>query len=146
MNTDKSQAEQFTQDAVMQSVLKASDLRINNFISDIHATDKFYGVVNKVDKDKVYYNGFVSKIEDVRGIPLTDEWLLKLGFELLYTGKFRKVYDFAKDLRFGYSDNHGLSNTQSAVTFVGNSFTHIKYVHQLQNLYFALTQRELTVA
>ena len=127
--------------------MKSNELRIGNLIG----FGKSYFQVYEI-QEKCFYVLGERGIElkntncDLKPIPLTEEWLLKLGFELLYTGKSRKVYDFAKDLRFGYSNNHGLSNTQSAVTFVGNSFTHIKYVHQLQNLYFALTGSELTVA
>ncbi|WP_312306591.1 hypothetical protein [Chryseobacterium sp.] len=78
-------------------------------------------------------------------IELTEEWLLKMGFDLLHKGKFRNVYDYSLDHRFGYSDNHGLVYVDSALTFVGNSFSHIKFVHQLQNLVFALTGEELTI-
>ncbi len=132
-------------------MINEKDLRIGNLV-EYKITDKFderkeWWEVSEIDADDIHWLSKVdTKDDDFRAIPLTEEWLLKLGFELLYTGKFRKVYDFAKDLRFGYSDNHGLKNTPSAITFVGNSFSHIKYVHELQNLYFALTQRELTVA
>ena len=132
-------------------MINAKELRIGNLV-EYKITDKFddrkeWWEVSETDADDIHWLSKVdAKDEDFRPIKLTEEWLLKLGFELLYTGKFRKVYDFSKDLRFGYSDNHGLSNTQSAVTFVGNYFTHIKYVHEFQNLYFALTGSELTVA
>lgn len=138
------QALQLQQDAVMQSVLKASDLRINNFISDIHATDKFYGVVNKVHKDKVYYSGFFSKIEDVRGIPLTEEWLNKLGLNVnkwFCENSYCVVEDKTGDTSYGWC-----MKVQNASHTKEIEFGYFKYVHELQNLYYALTGSELTVA
>lgn len=85
-----------------------------------------------------YYNGLY-------GIELTEDWLLKFGFDLLHKGKFRNVYDYSLDHRFGYSDNHGLVHVDSALIFVGNTFSHIKYVHQLQNLFHSLTGEELKI-
>lgn len=101
------------------------------------------GIVVTVDY-QTFWN--VEKYPDqYQPIELTEDWLLKMGFDLLHFGKFRKVYDLLKDSRFGYSDNFGLANIESAVTFGCKDFTHVKYVHQLQNLYFALTGEELTI-
>ena len=102
-------------------MINAKELRIGNLV-EYKITDKFddrkeWWEVSETD-DIHWLSKVDAKDEDFRPIKLTEEWLLKLGFELLYTGKFRKVYDFSKDLRFGYSDNHGLSNTQSAVNFL----------------------------
>jgi hypothetical protein len=115
--------------------MEANELRIGNYVKMPNLIKPI-----KVSIIDTTQNSTKTKAQP---IPLTEEWLLNFGFELLYTGKFRKVYDFSKDLRFGYQDNYGLANIESSVTFVGNSFKHIKYVHQLQNLYFALTGNEL---
>ena len=73
-------------------------------------------------------------LEDVKPIPLTEEWLLKFGFE--------------------YSDLNGDSGLWKIPPFQiygkYNQFIYdykldVNYVHQLQNLYFALTGEELTI-
>jgi hypothetical protein len=71
------------------------------------------------------------------GIPLTEEWLLKFGFAVtdgLFGNKYRKSIDLytMKDKSIGFVfDDYCIT---------------IQYVHQLQNLYFALTGQELEFA
>lgn len=69
-----------------------------------------------------------------KGITLTEEWLVKFGFEyngMGYHSPDSKIYYNSdhKKLYFVVPSNYNLSN--------------IQYVHQLQNLYFALTGEEL---
>lgn len=81
-------------------------------------------------------------VDNVRPIPLTEEWLVKLGFEMrmlcffhenLTIGRLSPIYDGTADFTF------------SEVTFMisNNPVVKIEHVHQLQNLYFALTGEEL---
>lgn len=82
-------------------------------------------------------------IDDYSPILITEEWLINLGFEHYKTDKsnvyksgiFMFVYTF--DGRFKGKRMVTLAN---ALTLDENN---IKYVHQLQNLYFALTGEEL---
>lgn len=105
-----------------------------------------------------YYNQFgnieqvswsvLKKLEDApkgqlwcKPIPLTEEWLLKFGFEKEYD-KFM----FSKDKLTILIREHDTFNPNGRVYW--NSWTikecQPEYVHQLQNLYFALTGEELT--
>lgn len=86
-------------------------------------------------------------IESFKPIPLTEEWLVKLGFEKVisnavdFIGRPMKIVDF----------NLGswtVNDEKGKYTFCVESalgLTDIQYVHQLQNLYFALTGTELTI-
>lgn len=71
--------------------------------------------------------------ENAKQIPLTEEWLLKFGFEKdnkwIFHIKLMKGYININGVfcLFEYKENH----------------QNIIYVHQLQNLYFALTGNEL---
>ena len=66
-------------------------------------------------------------------IPLTEEWLVKFGFDdNFHKGKFWVCLD---DDGYFYT-NHNLND---------EGFTEVLHVHQLQNLYFALTGEELTI-
>lgn len=86
-------------------------------------------------------------------IPLTKEWLMKLGFaeipnekkyvydKVVYGVKYlqlNKVYDYAYDAYFEVCQ--GISLTKPAVSFNSQP---IKFAHQLQNLYYALTKLKL---
>lgn len=74
-------------------------------------------------------------------IPLTEEWLIKFGFE-----KDNEYKYFVKEIKT-YKEFILDFSTQSNSWFLCDTDvdTDIKYVHQLQNLYFALTNKELTI-
>ena len=71
--------------------------------------------------------------QDWKAIPLSEEWLLKFGFEQR-EGWDDTEYFFKKGIEI-YTDLLG---------FNYDGFN-IKHVHQLQNLYFALTNEDLKI-
>jgi hypothetical protein len=71
-------------------------------------------------------------------IPLTKKWFLDFGFRMRLTDAFvLPIYsngiswDFILEIENKF--------------FVFDNFAKIKYVHQLQNLFFAITGEELTI-
>ena len=96
-----------------------------------------YGAVCYSESIKVGLNNrfdIVYDVENVKPIPLTEEWLIKFGFEKVngwydYTGWFKDMVEIECDYN-GYK-------------FVNYLNLEIKHVHKLQNLYFALTNKEL---
>jgi len=85
----------------------------------------------KIVTNDGYYEG------DFRPIPLTEEWLLKFGFE--YRGGHG--YKSPMGENFYFSIGNGFIHEMYRHT----NFKGVKYVHQLQNLYFVLTGEELTI-
>ena len=78
-------------------------------------------------------------VNEYRGIPLTEEYLLKFGF---YWDN-KKVYLCKNEIPFRIRYSHNqitIFQHQKDVTI-----TSIEYVHQLQNIYFALTGKELEI-
>jgi hypothetical protein len=78
---------------------------------------------------------------------LTEEWLLKFGFEKIIFG-FSTFYDLYFNprfvLRFYMIPNElDLIQDDRKLSFKAS---HVLYVHQLQNLYFALSGKELVVS
>lgn len=76
-------------------------------------------------------------------IPIDEEWLLKLGFNtfgdelcLKLGHRFFLVFDTCG---FGIFTENTDTDEKAAVLH-----EHIKYIHQIQNLYHALTGEELT--
>jgi len=121
--------------------MKASELRQNNWIRN-----------RKLKKDEQVFmlgswvgNGKINDSDSHGFIPiaLNEEWLLKFGF----VSDGEKIASFDLELE-EYST---LSVDINGVWMVGYSYEwggttkSIKYVHQLQNLYFALTGSELTI-
>ena len=106
--------------------MKAEELRINNWVKDENGHYQIKG--EHLDEDNF------PTIQTWE-IPLTKEWLLKFGFDEHAIGYYNK--DFIIFLSY--------SNTGLHQYRLRDFNTIIKYVHQLQNLYFALTGEELTL-
>ena len=99
---------------------------------------------------------FDVKYADLSPIPLTEEWLERFGFaKVVWNSSIREYYRFLRSeyfgimLRFGEwkDDPDGLHAVKigSPPHVSGSTFKidGIEHVHQLQNLYFALTGEEL---
>ena len=78
-------------------------------------------------------------------IPLTEEWLLKFGFKTRTTVNHSVQYFIGENplTRDWLLDILWLNGYE--YPFYRNGFFKIKYVHQLQNLFFALTAEELEI-
>jgi hypothetical protein len=112
--------------------MKASELRIGNWIAHEPTIDDWEEIIVRpgtIIQCEISPDSFMP-------IPLTEEWLLKFGFEwknfALRNGKF--TVRFQKYF-YVYLSFEGVSPIQ----------INLEYVHQLQNLYFALTGEELVV-
>ena len=137
--------------------MKASELRIGNLVNarkTYHtwdATCLITGLTHKGIYVK-YGNGHIIPI-NIEPILLTEEWLLKFSFnkwDIKGDWVFEKVIfkDFSIEQKMiicssgtcslEEQENHPEVDVE---TFIIRD--DIKYVHQLQNLYFALTGKEL---
>lgn len=90
----------------------------------------------------------VSAPGSYKPIPLTEEWLVRLGFEL-QTDDEDEPDNLDKTFYTNGSEMQIETDGGIKILFSGMDFpeftNHIKHVHQLQNLYFALTGRELII-
>jgi hypothetical protein len=114
--------------------MKANELRIGNWIySKTYSKEiqmkSFFGLCNVEASPDLF-----------KPIPLTEEWLLKLGCIEVYENAFQDV-----DLTFivEFKENKFIVYLICPMPWI--ELEHIKYVHQLQNLYFALTGEELII-
>ena len=85
----------------------------------------------------------VSHKGHIAGIPITDDWLVKLGFEkniILNPKQFQDFYYIA--CWNNHNEVVALDYDCYETTVIAKD---IKYVHQLQNLYKLLTGQELTI-
>lgn len=135
--------------------MKANELRMFNWV---------HNSINKVDFQIDCFLGhewctnicefdsqeFDSKIEDLKPIPLTEEWLLKFGFiKVTYTvslsdGGMPYHYELEGQGNHWrlYFDGRFFAFNERKLNL---HLSHNRYVHQLQNLYFALTGEELKI-
>jgi len=131
--------------------IKANDIRIGNWVNE----KRVVNLIREMEEINIPVTVDISILSEIiRGntlnkfspIPLTEEILVKAGFEC------RKLYDavysfqlecknsefriFTVDLREGGIDYH--------MEYDGNVVV-LKYIHQLQNLYYSLTNQELNI-
>lgn len=138
--------------------LNATELRIGNYFNvpspaqspfRIDCIDLLYPADN-FGKFGMFVKGFENAhpltwyLNDLEPIPLTEELLSSFGFndDSIYWEKQR--FPDNRNGVFALDSEHRLHVTDS--TGYGIIIAReVKYVHQLQNLYFALTGKELTL-
>lgn len=129
-------------------MIQVNELRIGSHIIFGELPDVVCGLNN--DGSYLSTSGEILPLSDCTGIPLTEEILLKCGFvrqittphimeliapELGEEGYIEHIdgnFTLTKEGSGYYNDYFGL-------------YDRIKYLHQLQNLYFALTGKELQI-
>lgn len=150
--------------------MKKTELRIGNLVL-CPATPDEYNEITAIGNKKdfgyyvelkgVYHGVWIEHNSKflIKPIPLTEEWLLKLGLfkitkkEDLWGNDEIGVYDFNGKIRWSdfFITSNGLKDFTLYVATIDDGMesaeylNNIIYVHQLQNLYFALTGEELTI-
>lgn len=125
--------------------MKAQELRIGNLVETVYGfshvralSDGYIGV---------FIGGKLYDFNDnyIKPIQLTEEWLVKFGW-LYYNGQKEGVLtkDFGCKMDVDYIDCELLIKSHYE-PYSMYRVTSVKHVHQLQNLYFALTGEELEI-
>jgi hypothetical protein len=133
--------------------MKIIELRIGNIVG-FKNRDDCYCVVTDLSSAggihliRKFYDGDEDDqpevIDDITPIPLTEEWLLKFGFNNINS----KEYGIkCGSCWMSLSNPKDMGEWQDCYCWIFDRFKFIelKYVHQLQNLYFALAEEELEI-
>lgn len=107
------------------------------------------GEITNVSTDKVVFDHkHPIKHHNLMPIPLTEEWLLKFGFIKDDSGVEMDDPDYCEwyERDFPVIGTLCQSSDKEYLFDMETDTLRIKYVHQLQNLYFALTGEELTIS
>lgn len=137
--SDNTQAQALNKTDVMQSVILPNELRFGIYLQELTSNDVF-------QVEKAFFTLLELNLECSRPIPLTEEWLIKLGFQSGGAKQWLFITLDKKDESYLYFNPLGKG---IAIDQNGTECSYeieLNYVHQLQNLYFSLTGRELTVA
>ena len=120
--------------------MKTNELREGNlFYHDKNKINYGTHIVCEITK-----NGIVNEhsvlipYNEVEPIPLTEEWLIKFGFEWI-----EELFAYADENHYVIFMSSGLIELHPFCTNDGDCHIKVKYVHTLQNLIFALTNEEL---
>lgn len=129
------------------NVMNSNELRIWNYVYDVNEK------VSRVEQISSYNICDLTTISSKRGIlhtsdiypiPLTEEWLLKFGFVITANDETDIMMKHVNDHRMQV-DIEKSGDKEVSVFFCNTWMPHIKYLHQLQNLYFALNGEELEI-
>lgn len=125
-------------------MISINDLRINNYVYYNNEHNEI-GIITKLVTElitDINYVGINNRIDvhylnkHINPIPLTEEWLIKLGFNNYF--EKGKINIIPKG-RLGYENGRTYFNSWTILEKQPD------YVHELQNLYYALTKEELTL-
>jgi hypothetical protein len=146
---------------IKKQIMEAKELRVGNYIyDDNNVVSNIKGIESSIyakrgseeyslriyiyprdSKDDARYGlGLVL----CRPIPLTEEWLLKFGFTRHHADYSNGVI-FIKSVPNNTEFEWGIYPNELGSGVQIKNRVLLKHVHQLQNLYFALTGEELTV-
>lgn len=121
--------------------MKANEFRIGNYVSFEDRIFKIDSIANVFPTlDTAEFGIGVVDWNNIKPVPLTEEWLLNFGFN-------KKVDEYV-------FQDYAIEDIHNGVTWILKEFDYdsvcfvaigkgINYVHQLQNLYFALVGEEL---
>lgn len=106
--------------------------------------------VEEIHKKTITTNGVNAPISSFLSIPLTEEWLLKFGFikdedlgDMIYYQMPEKKRGYG--VCFDHDEIVLYHYNILGITNLIYDSEHFQNVHQLQNIYFALTGEELTI-
>lgn len=124
--------------------MNAQELRIGNYVNWVDRKSDarilnladFNIVCDSLNNNEPYF----------KPIPLTEERLLEFGFEI--KDKNYSLNVGGELFRYAIKDGFVIWKTHRNLWQMNeytNNYTQYEYIHQLQNLYFALTGEELTI-
>lgn len=118
-------------------MIKVNELRIGNYVEWNRGIFKCCQIFNNSVENELW----CKPLNELHPIQLTEEWFLKLGLEKCFSNDYWYSIKFG-DKRLLVSILGNVEIKKWDGTMIG--FLSIcEYVHQLQNLYFALCGEEL---
>lgn len=96
-------------------------------------------IMIKCYNDITDFDWIYLKNENINPIPLTKEWLLKFGFK--HNTEYIFIHENFNAAHFKFKIKKYSNND----CLVLNCKTTVRYVHELQNIYFAIMRNELTL-
>lgn len=137
-------------------MIRTGELRIGNKIIGIYEdyddneSSEIVEVVcidptKEITEYEIWVDGSKESYDDFAPIPLTEEWLIKLGFECedKVNGGYTIEINNNLKKKFYCSKNGTVALVEDLIKYNDFIIGTFRHVHQLQNLFFALTNKEL---
>ena len=135
------------------NTIQASELRIGNFIGmNLEEYPNNFFTALEIGETMKVYEGLITLkgatikrvetsfmyVDDFEPIPLNEDWLVRFSFE-------KAGIRFSKDWFYLWEQDDKIIFALAEMKEITGTYLEIKYVHTLQNLYFALAGTELTL-
>lgn len=124
--------------------MKNNELRIGNYVQHKGEIVK----VEQITKRKIGYHKYADKrtmqylkYSEIEPVEITEDILIRLGFEETFDNTYSEIlrYDKIKVIKFDERLLVHIFNNYSTYSFGSR----IKYIHELQNAYFVINNKEL---
>lgn len=123
--------------------MNAHELMLGNYVNTNRAHGRGQKQLKKVQINLHYLQQIENNCNYIEPIPLTEEWLLK------FNGKFKDISHRTECFFNSCCFEIYLDKNEITLIYTGGEGVElsnpIRYLHQLQNLYFALTGTHLTL-
>ena len=123
--------------------LKANELRLGNYVYSKSCNCNFAKGIIEIDFEAFRKIHLFNGLSGLSAVPLTEEILLKCGLKRTLYDSSYELNDFSIFLDKRIRENIYIQCEKRNWNVLNG--LRIDYLHQLQNLYFALTNEELTV-
>ena len=124
--------------------MRIEEIRIGNMVKTTGRPVELSWVVSREDMVEMLYKEELGRFGGIyEGVLLDEGWLIRMGFEMQLFGTIR-----TDAYKRGCLTTHIVSgNTGECQVAIYNKLfpIYVKHVHQLQNLYYALTGEELVI-
>lgn len=123
-------------------MIQLTELRKGNFVETSTAWEGYIVVDGIYNGQVCFADGDMFLPKYVEPIPLTEDWLLKFGFEITYSSNFRLKFDHPVHTYIGFDLSHTPDKCMEGLRYYGH-YIKVNHVHHLQNLCLDLTGQEL---
>lgn len=131
-------------------MIKANELRQGNLFLGMGMIQTVLEIIDNTDRGRINQYGYEVLIVpkenknqykpiEIEGINITEEWLMKNKIEPSHKIGFRRFYQLG-NLSFEICDDN-----RTAIYFKLELLCFLNYVHEFQNLYFALSSEEFII-
>lgn len=117
--------------------IKAWDIMLGNYITDIHSPKGFFKVTEIHKKTVRYGFDYKARYEDLRGIPITEDILLKAGAKPYTTKGTFILGNIIIDIKLGIAMLNCIDCTPLLCK--------CKYMHTFQNIVKLLAGNDLKI-
>lgn len=133
--------------------MTAEELRLGNYVMYNGIVVCVYGIIPPAPRKEEYWNGkwilelfdgastITARLEDISPIKLDKDWFDKFSFQFFEDG-----FGWDKYRKNGLEIVIAPTNVgKIPAYYVFNDYIYIRLVHKLQNLYYVLKEKDLTL-